>query len=69
MLQTAILSATDFPNYVWPENELATVHTYMTRAEPLWEPPSGQAAGAGRNFDDVVGENLRGLFALLMTPA
>ena len=48
MFETLTLSSTDFPDYTWPEAELARFNTYMAGTAPL-STPSQTTPGIGHN--------------------
>jgi len=52
------LSEADFTDYTWPEDDLAGLKAYLAN-RPTSESSSGESAGAGQCFDDIVLENLR----------
>src|SRR5262249_51278453 len=42
MLQSNLLSSSEFADYTWPEDELARFNGYMSGLEPLWKPPKAE---------------------------
>jgi hypothetical protein len=55
MLQTSILTTTDFACYAWPEDECARFEAYLASIEPFWQAPAREGKAYVGREDPLAG--------------